>query len=628
MPVRARHLTRRAAPLWLAPVCTLACSVAAWGATPAAAARKAIAPTRLADCGGGRGALARALVAITQEEPVARAHWGVAVSEMDGRCLAQVDAHQLFHPASTAKLFTTAAAMSRLGAAGTVTTRLEARGVLEPAPQHATAGTTMPAMPGGRVLHGELALVGAGDGALGSDSVPFQARTAVAGELPSTAAGADQANGAMARVLTRLADAVTAAGIAGVDGDVVGDDTAFPWQPYPEDWAQDDLLWGYGAPVSALTLHDNQLAVVIRPGAEVGGAGMVEVEGSAPLRVEASDLKTGPANGGTHVEIEALPGDAGGVRVWGAIALDARAVREQVAVRDPALFAAEQLRAVLVARGVQVTGVARAEHRLVRATMPFRDQVREVLAPSAGLPACVAVSVSLCGRESSTAQAGGTSPGPLEQPSPGQQIPAERASSGAAQLLAEVPSPTVAEDVLATNKESRNLHAELLLLRLGLNFGEQSTRVDADGRVLIDAGSRAQGVRVVRSVLGEAGVDPDEVVLVDGSGLSTHDLVSPAAAVRLLLWSGAQPWFPGWEATLPVGGVDGTLASRFVAGPLRGRVLAKTGTLGESRALAGYLRCKSGKIVAFAVMVDGHAPGQTADREAMDRLVEAIYRAE
>ena len=40
-------------------------------------------------------------------------------------------------------------------------------------------------------------------------------------------------------------------GLKVVTGDVVGDDTLFPWEPYAEDWAIDDAVWGYGAPVSA-----------------------------------------------------------------------------------------------------------------------------------------------------------------------------------------------------------------------------------------------------------------------------------------------------------------------------------------------------------------------------------------
>ena len=129
---------------------------------------------------------------------------------------------------------------------------------------------------------------------------------------------------------------------------------------------------------------------------------------------------------------------------------------------------------------------------------------------------------------------------------------------------------------------------------------------------------------MVRAFFLHAGLDGDDFLFYDGSGLSTKDLVTPRATVQLLAFAARQPWFVPWKAALPVGGVDGTLEHRFTEPPLKGRVFAKTGTLGESRALAGYLECTSGKTVIFSIMVDNHAPGSSADRVIMDRVVAAI----
>ena len=85
-----------------------------------------------------------------------------------------------------------------------------------------------------------------------------------------------------------------------------------------------------------------------------------------------------------------------------------------------------------------------------------------------------------------------------------------------------------------------------------------------------------------------------------------------------------EPCFAGSKASLPVGGVDGNLACRFTRAPLRGHVFAKTGTLGEERALSGYLDCVSGRTVIFSIMVDNHAPHSHADETAMDKIVAAI----
>jgi D-alanyl-D-alanine carboxypeptidase/D-alanyl-D-alanine-endopeptidase (penicillin-binding protein 4) len=97
--------------------------------------------------------------------------------------------------------------------------------------------------------------------------------------------------------------------------------------------------------------------------------------------------------------------------------------------------------------------------------------------------------------------------------------------------------------------------------------------------------------------------------------------------VRLLQYAQGQPWFADWKKSLPVGGVDGSLEGRFAKAPLAGHVFAKTGTLGEARALSGYLDCASGRTVIFSIMVGNHAPGSNADRDVLDKVVAAIAAA-
>ena len=79
-----------------------------------------------------------------------------------------------------------------------------------------------------------------------------------------------------------MADQVAATGLKVVNGDVVGDDTLFPWEPYPQDWSIDDTVWGYGAPVSALTINDNQIKVTVTPGVAGGSPATVVVDPAVP----------------------------------------------------------------------------------------------------------------------------------------------------------------------------------------------------------------------------------------------------------------------------------------------------------------------------------------------------------
>jgi D-alanyl-D-alanine carboxypeptidase/D-alanyl-D-alanine-endopeptidase (penicillin-binding protein 4) len=78
-----------------------------------------------------------------------------------------------------------------------------------------------------------------------------------------------------------------------------------------------------------------------------------------------------------------------------------------------------------------------------------------------------------------------------------------------------------------------------------------------------------------------------------------------------------------WRATLPVGGVDGTLKNRFAATPLQGAIFAKTGSLNASNALSGFLRAASGQELIFSIYANDVPDGVSA-LPALDRAVQLI----
>jgi D-alanyl-D-alanine carboxypeptidase/D-alanyl-D-alanine-endopeptidase (penicillin-binding protein 4) len=96
----------------------------------------------------------------------------------------------------------------------------------------------------------------------------------------------------------------------------------------------------------------------------------------------------------------------------------------------------------------------------------------------------------------------------------------------------------------------------------------------------------------------------------------------------LLTYAAHQPWGAAWRETLPVAGVDGSLAHRFLGSPLQGRMWAKTGTFNEGNALSGYLTTASGKTLAFSILVNGRRPASDAELLAIDRIAEAIAAAD
>jgi D-alanyl-D-alanine carboxypeptidase/D-alanyl-D-alanine-endopeptidase (penicillin-binding protein 4) len=511
-------------------------------------------------------ALELQIATLVAEPAVAQAHWGIAVTAMDGTPIYSMNEAQLFQPASNAKLFTTAAAMALLGGERTFETKVVARGVFG----------------GAETLTGDLVLVGDGDANLSGREIPYVAPKDRPNPAPDAPALQEPSP---LRYLEAMADQIAATGLKVVNGDVVGDDTLFPWDPYAEDWAIDDAVWGYGAPVSALTINDNQIKVTVTPAAVAGEPATVVVDPAVPSYYTLDvSVTTGAKKSGSHVQMERAPGSKV-LRVYGSIAVDAHPDEEDIAVHDPAEYAAVALKGMLEARGIVVTGKARAQHKESTNPDGFIARTENV------------------GQERDSLKNGAIHTACLISPSP--------MSGTQEKILASHRSPPLADDVTVTNKVSQNLHAELLLHDLGR-------------KMACGDGSTVDGARLVRAFLEETGINKDDFVFFDGSGLSGHDLVTPRATARLLQYASTQPWFADWRRSLPVGGEDGSLMERFAKAPLAGHVFAKTGTLGEARALSGYLDCASGKTVIFSIMVGNHLPQTHADRDVMDQIVAAI----
>jgi serine-type D-Ala-D-Ala carboxypeptidase/endopeptidase (penicillin-binding protein 4) len=557
----------------------LGLSVAATGLQAASAQSSSPAPTPPAVAHavyptGADSPLGAQIAALLADPSVSRAHWGIAVTTLDGTPLYGHDEGQLFRPASNNKIFTTATAMALLGPAKTFDTRIF--GKLD-----AASGT----------VTGDLTLVGSGDANFGADDLPYVPRS----ERPTSPGEPQPPVTPQPPALTDLAslvDQLVAKGVKRITGDIVGDDTLYPYEPYAESWSQDDQVWGYGAPVSALSINNNQLDLVVTPSKVLPGSGGstaadVQLEQNVPYYTVESKVETVAAGtDAAGIQVERLPGSRI-IRVYGEIAADAHPDIEELAIADPAEYAAVALRAMLEQRGIAVTGPVRTQHRPPTDAEGYRH---ELLTPNA----CDAATV-----------AGGTC-------AVGCLI-ATPAPSG--ELLASHTSAPLGEDVVLTNKVSQNLHAELFLHNLGR-------------RAPCGDGSIVAGASLIRANLLHAGLDPDDFLFFDGSGLSDHDLVAPRATATFLAYAAKQPWFAQWKASLPDAGEDGSLSRRFPDAPVKGHVFAKTGTLGESRALSGYLDAASGRTVIFSIFVDNHTPATPADRVTMDKIVTAIAAAE
>jgi D-alanyl-D-alanine carboxypeptidase/D-alanyl-D-alanine-endopeptidase (penicillin-binding protein 4) len=408
-------------------------------------------------------------------------------------------------------------------------------------------------------IRGNITIFGVGDPNMSARTMPYGVRT--------------ERIGSPLAALEDMADQIVRHGVHSVSGDIIGDDTWFLFERYGAGWSWDDLQWGYGAPVSALTVNDNEVYLNAMPAGQVGeAAGASWLPATAYYTLDNS-LTTSPPGDPGKPGIERSPGGLT-VRVFGRTPLGQQGLHTALAIEDPAEYAARSLREMLLARGIQVGGTARAQHRLTSDTTDFLSGQAQPIALH-----------------------------PIS-------VENVQANDVGQTLLASHVSPPLGDDLVVTNKVSQNLHAEITLRTLG--------------KLESSDGSLLEGTRVVRQFLVTAGVLPGDFVLFDGCGLSVQDLVTPRALTTLLAYAARQSWGEAFRTSLPVGGVDGSLSTRFKQPLLDGKVFAKTGTLGEARALSGYLVAASGQMVAFSIMCTDHNPSLPADRMAMDKIVAAI----
>jgi D-alanyl-D-alanine carboxypeptidase/D-alanyl-D-alanine-endopeptidase (penicillin-binding protein 4) len=469
---------------------------------------------------GAESTLSAAITAVLDTDALRTGFQGVLVERVtDRRVLFDRNSAHAFHPASNAKLITSAMALDVLGSSFRYRTRLISR-----APRPDTGA-----------LRGDVILTGAGDPLL-------------------SMADLDE----MARSLRR-------AGVSRIEGRILYDDALFDRLRLGPGWAWDDESDYYSAQCAALNLNENVVELRPQPGGKAGDPVRV-VAAPLPAYVEIQVSATvAPAGSAGSLSYRRLPG-TNRILVSGSLAVDAPAsayAPALVTIDDPPRYAATGLADALRRAGVSVAGG---------------------IAPLAG-----------------------TSP----QPGRG----TDRDSVGDAQPvpIAEHVSEPLPEILKRMNLPSDNLIAECLAKTVGAaRYGVGTS--GPDGTV-----DRAR-----REWLATRKVEASGIAVLDGSGLSRQDLVTPRALVQLLVTEAGSAHFAEFSGSLPVAGVSGTLRRRMAGTAAANNCRAKTGSFRGCSCLSGYVTDGAGELLAFTILMDNMLAPSSDCRMAQDRIVELL----
>jgi serine-type D-Ala-D-Ala carboxypeptidase/endopeptidase (penicillin-binding protein 4) len=267
-----------------------------------------------------------------QAAPVDKGEWGLLVVDgVTGETLYEKNADKYFVPASNMKLLTTALALDKLGPDYRFRTTVETSGTL------GADGK----------LTGDLILVGRGDPNLSNRKYPFETK--------------EEFEGPPEKVLGELADSVAARGVKEISGDIVGDDSYFPRERYPDGWEIDDMVWEYGAAISALVVDDNTATLVLTPGQHAGEAVNAEMQPRIEEFVVKNEVLTAGAKEKADLRLTREPGSST-VVVSGVMPARGEPRKLVLAIQEPAHHAAAMLARLLAERGVKCDGKTRAQH--------------------------------------------------------------------------------------------------------------------------------------------------------------------------------------------------------------------------------------------------------------------------
>ena len=339
-------------------------------------------------------------------------------------------------------------------------------------------------------------------------------------------------------VFEAFANQIAEAGITRIGGAVIGDATYFSGPELGPEWDPRDLNEWFAASASSLSFNENIVTLQILPSARLGSPPRIEtIPFGFPLDVS-NRAETVVGRPRPNLWLDRVEPTAR-IRVDGEIRQGGPDIWRRLTVPDPAFFAARALREVLISNGIGVRAPERAVH--------------------------LEANSRITGRES-------WAPGLLDLDEP--------------RLLSQHTSPELLEYLTVVNHESHNLFAETIIKTIG--------------KVTAGDGSFEGGARAVHSfATKQAGIRAEQIIAIDGSGLSKSNRTSAGALVGLLLHVATSDNWDAFVSTLPEAGrslrrMYGTRAAR--------NLRAKTGTIDGVSALTGIVTSRDGETLLFSIL--------------------------
>jgi len=158
-------------------------------------------------------------------------------------------------------------------------------------------------------------------------------------------------------------------------------------------------------------------------------------------------------------------------------------------------------------------------------------------------------------------------------------------------------------------KYSNNLMAETVFKTAGSVFTNS-------------IGCDENSIKMLNSYFEKIGLGTDNIKIVDGSGVSKNNLITADFMTKFLIIKAGEDGFESFKNILPTPG-EGTLKNRMLY--FKDNLRAKTGTLSDSSAIAGYITTRKGKLYAFDIMVMDVKSSQADKKNVEEQILRNIY---